>query len=65
MKFYKNSELSADVVFVNDVSFVASVSENSHYGTIRAVNNLRCASLEIELKTIIRSHAMRGSTSHS
>ena len=42
MKFYINTELSADVMFVNDVPFVASISENVHYGTVGAVNNMRC-----------------------
>ena len=47
-------------MFVNDVSFVASVSENAHYGTIGAVNNLRCVSLESEMKNVIRSYAVMG-----
>ena len=60
MKFYKDVELAADVMHVNDVPFLTTISSNMHYGTISTLNNLECASLEFELKNVGRSYALRG-----
>ena len=53
-------ELSADVMFLNDVPFLTSISEHIHYGTVCPVDNLTCTSLESELKKILRSYTVRG-----
>ena len=59
MKFYKDVELSADVMHGNDVLFLTTMSENMHYGKISALDNLKCQSLEFELKNVIRHYAIR------
>ena len=59
MKFSKDVELEADDIHVNCVPFLTTMSSNIHHGTIAALNNLKCASLEFELKNVVRSHAER------
>ena len=41
MKFYKYVELAAGVMHVNDVPFLTTISSNTHYGTIVALNALK------------------------
>ena len=53
-------ELAVDVLHVNDAPFLASMSNHLHYGTSNAVDNMKAATLEIGLKNIIRSYAIRG-----
>ena len=60
MKFYKGAELSANVMHVNDVPFLTTMSDKIHYGTISTVANLKFPSLEFELKNVIRSCTIRG-----
>ena len=59
-QFYNNIELSLDVMFVNDVPFLTSISEHIHYETVGAVDNLTCPSLEPEIKKVLRLYAVRG-----
>ena len=59
MNFYKDIEIAADTMHVNDVPFLTTMSSITHYGTIAYLNNLKCASLEFELKNIVRSCAVR------
>jgi hypothetical protein len=44
---------------VNDVPFLTSIFNNVHYGTIVAVNNMKCPILEYELRKILYSYAVR------
>ena len=44
-KHYVNVELSVDVMYVNNIPFLISLSEHLHYGTIGAVDSLRCETL--------------------
>ena len=60
MKFYKDAELKADVMRVNDVTFLTTMSSDIHYGTIEVLKTLKCASLEFELKNVVISHAVKG-----
>ena len=53
-------ELSVDAMFINDVPFLTSISEHIHYGTVGAIDNLTCVSLESEIKKVLRSYAIRG-----
>ena len=59
-QFYSNVELSVDVMHMNDVPFLTSISEYIHYGTGRAIDNMICITLEAELKNIVQSYAVRG-----
>ena len=60
MNFYKGVEMLADVMHVNDFPFVTTASNNVHYDTITALANLKGLTLEFDLKSAIRSYAMRG-----
>ena len=57
---YSNAELSANVMFLNNVTFLTSISELVHCTTSNAADTLRRASLEYKIKNVIRSHAIRG-----
>ena len=59
MKFYKNIELSADVIYINNMLFIISISNNIHYRIISAIANLKCSLLESELQSVVRSYAIR------
>ena len=53
-------ELAADVMHANDIPFLKTTYENIHCEKIVAMENLKCQSLEFELKSVIRSYAIRG-----
>ena len=59
-QFHNNVELAADVVFLNDVQFLTTMSEHVHHGTVGPVDNLTCPSLESQIKSVLRSYAVRG-----
>ena len=60
MNCYKNIELLADVLHINNMSFLTSISEDSRYGAISALDNLKCNTLEHGLKYVRRAYAIRG-----
>jgi hypothetical protein len=53
-------ELAADVLFVNNVPFLISISASIHNGTATIVENLQAESLEAGLKNVMRSYIVRG-----
>ena len=57
---YGSVQLAADIMHVNDVPFLTSISNHLHYGTSKAVDNLKAPTLEDGLKNVIRSYAIRG-----
>ena len=58
---YCNSiESSEDVMCIDDVPFLTSLSESIYYGTIGALDNLKYRSLENEIKRMLREHAIWG-----
>ena len=59
-KLYNDAELSAEDIHLNDLPFLTSISEGIHYGTVGAADNLKCATLENELKIVISDHYFRG-----
>ena len=58
--YYKNFVLSVDVLFVNQIPFLASISKNIHYGTVKALDPMKIPVLEDEIKRVIRMYAVRG-----
>ena len=60
LDYYKNVELSVDVMHVNQVPLLVSVSKNIHYGTIKALNSMKIPIMEEEIKRVIRMYAVRG-----
>ena len=59
-EYYSDVELSVDVMHLNNIPFVTSISEHIHYGTAGAIDNMTCPKLENEIKNVVRSYAVRG-----
>ena len=55
-----NVEMSADVLHVNQIPFLASLSKNLHYGTINALENMRMSTLEDVLRKVLSIYRIRG-----
>jgi hypothetical protein len=60
LDYYKDVTLSVDILYVNKVPFLVSISEHIHYGTIRAIESMKISVLEEEIKRIIQLYAVRG-----
>ena len=60
MNHYKDVELSADVLFVNRLPFLATISRHIHYGTVESLPNLKITTLEESLDSVLRSYSTRG-----
>ena len=54
MKFYKDVELAEDVMHVKDVPFLTTITSHMNYGTVEALKTLKYASLEFELKNLVK-----------
>ncbi|OEU08874.1 hypothetical protein FRACYDRAFT_249219 [Fragilariopsis cylindrus CCMP1102] len=60
LDYYSSVTLSIDVMHVNKVPFLISVSEHIHYGTIKALDSMKIPVLELEIQRIIKLYAVRG-----
>ncbi|OEU11892.1 hypothetical protein FRACYDRAFT_245012 [Fragilariopsis cylindrus CCMP1102] len=60
LDYYSSVTLSIDVMHVNKVPFLISVSEHIHYGTIKALDSMKIPILELEIQRIIKLYAVRG-----
>ena len=60
MEYYKNVDLSVDVLHVNRLPFLTSVSKNIHYSTIDALDNMKIPTMENVIEKLIRSYSVRG-----
>jgi hypothetical protein len=60
LDYYSDITLSVDVMHVNQVPFLISLSDHVHYGTIRALDSMKIPNMEDEIKRIIRLYAVRG-----
>ena len=58
--YYKNVVSSADVLFVNQIPFLASISKHIHYGTVKALDSMKIPVMEDEIKHVIHMYAVRG-----
>ena len=52
--------LSVDVLHVNQIPFLVSVSKNIHYGTIKALDSMKIPIMEDEIKCVNRMYEVRG-----
>ena len=59
-QYYNGIELSADVMYVNNIPFLASISDNIHYGTADTIDNLQCPTLEAQINKVIGKYTVRG-----
>ena len=53
-------KLAADMMYVNNILFLTSISSCIHYSTANALDNMKTVTLEDSLKSVMRSYAMRG-----
>ena len=60
MEYYKNVELSIDVLHVNRIPFLATLSKNIHYSTMDALDNMKIPTMEHVIDTVLQSYAVRG-----
>jgi hypothetical protein len=60
LDYYTDVSLSVDVMHVNQVPFLVSISEHIHYGTIRGLDSMKIPTLEEEINRIIRAYSVRG-----
>ena len=44
---------------VNNIPFLTSISDNTHYGTTDVVDNLQCSTLKAQLKKLLAKYAVR------
>ena len=57
---YRNVQLAAETLCVNNVLFLASIANHIHHVTYNAIDNLKYISLEEGVKNVIRYYALRG-----
>ena len=60
MEYYKDVELSIDVLHVNRIPFLATLSKNIHYSTMDALDNMKIPTMEHVIETVIHAYAVRG-----
>ena len=58
--FYNDAELPADVIFLNNVPFLRSISKYSYYRTVTSVGKFKCMLLKSQMKNVIRSYYVGG-----
>ena len=60
LDYYGSVQLTSDVIHVNDVPFLTSISNHRNYETSNAVGNVKAHVLEVVLMSVIKSYAFRG-----
>jgi hypothetical protein len=60
MEYYKDVELSIDVMHVNKVPFLVTISKNIHYGTVNALDDLKIPTLERTISAVFKAYTVRG-----
>jgi hypothetical protein len=60
LNYYTSVTLSVDVMHVNKVPLLVSISEHIHYGTVKALDLMKVPVLEQEIERIIKLYAVRG-----
>ena len=58
-KYCNTAEVSSDKINLNDVPFLTCASNDAHYSTSLAADNLTCLVLEHGLKNVIRCYSIR------
>ena len=60
LDYYKDVSLSIDVMHVNQVPILISISKNIHYGTCHALLSMKIPTMEAEILDIIKTYSARG-----
>lgn len=58
--YYKDVELSVDVLHMNSIPFLGSISKHIHYVTTNALENIKIPTMEVMIKRIMRLYAVWG-----
>lgn len=56
----KDVELSVDMLHINNIIFLGSISKNIHYVTINTLENMKIPTMESVIERIIHSYAVQG-----
>jgi hypothetical protein len=60
MKKYRNLKICIDVMFVNKLSFLITISRNIKCGTVEALKNRKLKELLLAIKSVKRMYILRG-----
>ena len=60
LEYYRDVELSVDVMHVNRLPFLVSISKNIHYSTVDALDNIKTVTMETALKRLLRCYNVWG-----
>ena len=60
LTYYGDMQLAVDVMHVNDVPFLVSISNHLYYGIAKVVDNMKAITLEDRLRSVIKSYTVRG-----
>ena len=60
IEYYGKVELSIDVLHLNIIPFLTSISKNIHYGTINALHNTKIPTMVDCIDKILWSYGIRG-----
>ena len=60
IQYYGKVELAVDVMHVNRIPFLTSLSRKIHYGTVNALADMKIPTMEVCIEKIIRAYSVRG-----
>ena len=60
LEYYKDVRLSFDVMHVNQIPFLVSISRNIHYGTAHVLSSMKIPVMENIMKKVVGSYRSRG-----
>ena len=62
MSLYRNATLAEDILYVNKIAFLASISAGIKFITLKCILNHRDSTLEVAFNQIKKVYALQGST---
>ena len=60
LKIHKEVTLGVDIMFVNKIPFLITISRNIHFGTVEELPNRKLQTVKEKLKNVINIYAHRG-----
>ena len=60
LNYYKDIELSADVMHVNKIPILVGISKGIHYGSVRALQSMTIPVMETDIKAMMNTYSSRG-----
>ena len=59
LQYYQDVVLAADILFVNQIPFLTTISRALHYTTVCALPDMKLNTIEIRLKQVIKQYEHR------